>query len=156
MPTLAQQKAIDDLIDGSVSIDKVHHATRDGLLRNGWINDEGVVTQLGLQHTMHPVREVSIVTLGKAVPYVHQFYKEDTRDVVRRSITIPKGTEVLVTFVNDTKKRRNRTLEGLVMTTEGNMWVRLYLASHMKFSKRLMPDMEAIRGNKTEISNGNS
>ena len=131
-PTKAQTLAIDSLIEGTKRTDDLHKSTLAVLHREGWVKD-GHVTPEGVQHTTLPTIPANIVTFGKAVPY--------SRGV------IPKGTQMLVQFVNRIRGIKNRKLiTGVINTKEGAITLKVYYQTHMTFSEVLMPDMEAIRG----------
>lgn len=146
-PSEAQVRTIDGLIDGTITIDTAHKTTMRVLQEREWVDATGTVTQAGLSHTTHPVQTVRVVVLGKPVTYTHQRYRNGNKEdgVERITYNLPKGTEILVTFVQGSKNLRHRTVQGLIQTTDEPIWVTLYYASHMTFVERLMPDMGAIK-----------
>lgn len=156
-PTKAQVKAIDGLIDGSLTLDTVNKRTFEVLIREGWVHEGGIVSQTGLAHTTHPVVEMNVIVLGKPLTYTHA---EGTKEVdtatgraklLKTTVTFPKGTEIIPTFVHG-KPEKPRTIwyEGMVNMNGKLVKVHIYRQPSMKFVKRLMPDKKAIENGRTD------
>lgn len=149
-PSKAQKQAIDGLIDGSATLDSIHKSTKRVLLARGWVNEQGIVAQTGLQYTSHPTLPVTVVIFGKPVDYTHQYFASDAdkakNKISRRAVTFPKGTEMLITFAQK-HKRYGAIYEGMINMNGEAIWVRIYRQPHMRVTERIMPNKKAIEDN---------
>jgi hypothetical protein len=133
MASVKQIEAIDALIKGEKTFMQLHGSTRKALIEKGLYAD-GKVTQEGLKVTTVPTVEVDVVTFGADVTYNHPIGEGKYTTLI-----FPVGTEMVVTFAIEDKKRRMVYLEGLILVNGKHVWVRIAKAHHFQFVKRLMP-----------------
>jgi hypothetical protein len=127
----AQVKAMDAMIVDSIQPDK---ATLEVLESMGLVAN-GLVTQEGLKHVTVPTVEVDVITFGSDTPY-----NQMQPNGKYKTIKLPKGTEMIVTFGIEAKDQLY--YEGMINLNGKPLWVRIARSPRFVFSKRLMPYKE--------------
>ena len=115
--------ALDALVLEEKEISDLHWKQRDYLMFNGYVGEDGVVTQEGLGATTIPTFPATLMILGSDTAYGR--------------VTLPKGTEVMITWRSTT--RGKELVDGFINTEEGMKQVRLYVSPRNTFETRLMP-----------------
>ena len=154
----AMQKALDELIKGNVKWQDVNGNTLKALDSRGLLDMERKVpNQDGLAASTVPMRKVPVRVFGKPVTYSAPYLEGENKETAVAkydTFTMPKNTEMIVTFGFEFKdrKRIRYVLEGYINMGGKLRFIKVYEAPHMESIERLMPILEETDGRTLEAT----
>lgn len=105
---------------------KLNWHTERALVRAGWLADDGMATNAGIEKSGLPFDRVYLMILGADTAYA--------------STILPKGTEVMVTWRTREKNgKRREYVTGYIMNGDKLAEVRLYVSPRHTFETRVTP-----------------